>query len=597
MTTLPPALTLMPVGNLKGHFWVPAYQRGYRWRSGKDEEVEALLNDLHECANLPLGQSYCLQPVVVKERTRKEADPGPEDVPVGTYFELIDGQQRVTTLYLLYRYLLHTLEQGMPQFNLSYETRPKSAQFLLKDISNRIDETNIDYFHMSSAFAKIQEWFEAEWPDATARQEAAGDWVKRLGSQIKLIWFDAGQQEAIPLFTRLNAGRIALTNAELVKALLLADHGHADPIEQATRARQWDDIEHALHDDAFWYFLSVTKPESYATCIDLLLDLIAGTDRTHNDSFATFNWFQGQLTSKTQPSKTQQELWGEVWERYTQLRDWFEDRAIYHRIGWLIATGKKLSDVMKECLEKSEKSRSAFKTFLDGRIREQLAVTEQKFTDLNYEEHRKECEWLLLLLNVLSVDQLEHGNERYPFATHHQEAWSLEHIHAQAAQPLNGEKSWKEWLGDAKRTLDSLRLDANSDDGKTAKELEGKLDKVLASQPISTDTFQAIEQHVSSFLNQLNAASDLHALDNLALLSSDINSALGNRSFPAKRQRLLNSDKNGRFIPRCTRQVFLKYYTESGDQQLQLWSQADRDAYRGAIYEVVKDYLKSGQQP
>lgn len=523
---------LMPVGALSGYFWVPAYQRGYRW--GK-HEVEALLNDLHECAKLPIGQIYCLQPVAVKALTRAATDPYPEAVPVGeTYFELIDGQQRITTLYLLYRYL-HALGQGAPNFVLSYETRPGSTQFL-KMVSSRID----------------------------------------------LIWFDAGGQDAIDLFTRINAGRISLTNAELVKALLLADNGHADPIQQATCAGQWDAIEHALHDDAFWYFLSADKPESYATRIDLLLDLIAHASRTHNDSFATFETFQRELAQ----GRTQQDLWSEVWQRYTLLRDWFEDRAIYHRIGWLIATGEKLSIVMELCMQNAAQSRSAFKKLLDSRIRNRLDVTQQVFTDLNYEEHRQQCERLLLLFNVLSVDRLEHGNERYPFATHHKEQWSLEHIHAQAAQPLNGEAAWREWLSDARRTLDTLQLD-----DKQTEQLTDQLDKALANKTIGRNTFTKLEQDVSNLLNRLNAASDPHALDNLALLSCDINAALGNQSFPAKRRRLLELDNEGRFIPLCTRRVFFKYYTETTRQQLQFWSLADRDAYRKVIEEVVTPYL------
>ncbi len=569
---------LMPVGALSGYFWVPAYQRGYRW--GK-HEVEALLNDLHECAKLPIGQIYCLQPVAVKALTRAATDPYPEAVPVGeTYFELIDGQQRITTLYLLYRYL-HALGQGAPNFVLSYETRPGSTQFL-KMVSSRIDDTNIDYFHMSTAFAHIQGWFETRWPDVSERQHAAADWAQRLASQIDLIWFDAGGQDAIDLFTRINAGRISLTNAELVKALLLADNGHADPIQQATCAGQWDAIEHALHDDAFWYFLSADKPESYATRIDLLLDLIAHASRTHNDSFATFETFQRELAQ----GRTQQDLWSEVWQRYTLLRDWFEDRAIYHRIGWLIATGEKLSMVMELCMQNAAQSRSAFKKLLESRIRNRLDVTQQDFTGLNYEEHRQQCERLLLLFNVLSVDRLEHGNERYPFATHHKEQWSLEHIHAQAAQPLNGEAAWREWLSDARRTLDTLQLD-----DKQTEQLTDQLDKALANKTIGRNTFTKLEQDVSNLLNRLNAASDPNALDNLALLSSDINAALGNQSFPAKRRRLLELDNAGRFIPLCTRRVFFKYYTETTRQQLQFWSLADRDAYRKVIEEVVTPYL------
>ena len=71
------------VKDIKGTFVVPSYQRGYRW--GRDE-VTRLLDDIYE----NLGKNYCLQPVVVARRGD------------GSY-ELIDGQQRLTTLMLLLR--------------------------------------------------------------------------------------------------------------------------------------------------------------------------------------------------------------------------------------------------------------------------------------------------------------------------------------------------------------------------------------------------------------------------------------------------------------------------------------------------------------
>lgn len=73
------------ISEISGNFIIEAYQRGYRW--GKDEVVR-LLEDINE---IPDGQKYCLQPIVVKN--------------VNGVYELIDGQQRLTTLYLIMKYL------------------------------------------------------------------------------------------------------------------------------------------------------------------------------------------------------------------------------------------------------------------------------------------------------------------------------------------------------------------------------------------------------------------------------------------------------------------------------------------------------------
>ena len=108
------------VGDIQGHFFVPDYQRGYRW--GKTE-VETLLNDIYEYGSKPKkteNDNYCLQPVVVRN--------------LGDKFELIDGQQRLTTLYLIYVFMNKVSNGFMsePKFTLSYDTRNESADYLKK---------------------------------------------------------------------------------------------------------------------------------------------------------------------------------------------------------------------------------------------------------------------------------------------------------------------------------------------------------------------------------------------------------------------------------------------------------------------------------
>ncbi len=103
-SNLSATLGLKPVGEISGRFLVPAYQRGYRWGAA---EVRALLDDIWANGDKP----YCLQPVVVKHRD-------------GNEWELIDGQQRLTTLFLVFRYMQR---EGVPSieapYAIHYETR------------------------------------------------------------------------------------------------------------------------------------------------------------------------------------------------------------------------------------------------------------------------------------------------------------------------------------------------------------------------------------------------------------------------------------------------------------------------------------------
>src|SRR5690554_6292067 len=124
-------IKLCSVSELFGkHFFIPAYQRGYRWEM---RQITDLLKDILEFqkkANsraLGLGEFYCLQPLIVLYREE-------EDI-----WEVVDGQQRLTTMYILLSYLATRGDYGIPPelFYIEYETREKesySSKEFLKNI-------------------------------------------------------------------------------------------------------------------------------------------------------------------------------------------------------------------------------------------------------------------------------------------------------------------------------------------------------------------------------------------------------------------------------------------------------------------------------
>ncbi len=128
------------VGLKDKNFIIPSYQRGYRWG---EREVQALLQDIWDFAQMQ-NQSdfYCLQPVVVKNNKEK--------------YRIIDGQQRLTTIFLIIKLL-----ENKNFFNISYETRPNSTNFLqnIQDKTQKEVE-NIDFYHFHKAYEVIQVFFD-----------------------------------------------------------------------------------------------------------------------------------------------------------------------------------------------------------------------------------------------------------------------------------------------------------------------------------------------------------------------------------------------------------------------------------------------------
>ena len=272
---------LKTIGELFGtRFFVPNYQRGYRWTQ---QQVIDLLNDIKEF-NEERDGFYCLQPLVVKQREEdtlnkiREAN-NLEEVKnlLKGDWEVIDGQQRLTTIYIL----LTCFGVSCP-YSLEYETRKSSAEFL-KNMDSYDRNVNIDYFFMAKAKESVTMWMQEQFGTDENNKKS---YLKKLKGKVKFIWYETTEEDPIKVFTRLNIGKIALTNSELVKALFLNSSNFSNSIQlrQQEIAGEWDKIEYALQNDEFWMFLH-NKGYDRPTRIDFILDLICKQNALNINEF------------------------------------------------------------------------------------------------------------------------------------------------------------------------------------------------------------------------------------------------------------------------------------------------------------------------
>jgi len=554
------------VGLVEGKFYIPSFQRGYRW--GNDE-VTRLLDDVHSNGT----KNYCLQPIVVRRR---------EDS-----FELIDGQQRLTTLFLIYKYM-NISSSGFldePKFTLVYETREKSEEFLANiELSKK--EENIDYWFMCNAYDTIEKWFANK-----DKKSTLTNINKYFDENVKIIWYEVDESEdSIALFTRLNIGKIPLTSAELVKAMFLSrdNNPDMDREKQEEISLQWDNIEKSLHNDSLWYFLTNRSNSKYQTRIDLVLDLIAGKPADNKEKYFTFFYFDA--LNKIQKLS---EIWKEIQHTFLILKDWYEDHELYHKIGYLIASNTKslhgifaLSNIQKEGIGITKKQ---FKEELDVYIKQSIFIS-TNYSELSYEKAKDyaRISKLLLLFNVESVRQNGEQTQWFPFEKFKFQnsgkvSWSLEHIHAQESEGMQKQDDWKEWLRLHIPSIVSLG-DGNDE---LIVEMKGACDK----ERLERLDFEDIQQKVIQKLSTQGNTEYMHSIANLALLNMSDNAALNNSTFDVKRNAIIEMDKKGQYIPFCTKMVFLKYYTPSGSNQLHFWGQPDRVAYIKAINSILKNYI------
>jgi hypothetical protein len=581
------------VGKISGQFVVRAYQRGYRWGN---HEVEQLLNDVVESR---AHESYYLQPVVVKR-----IDDG--------RWELVDGQQRLTTIYLILQYIQSEVRSAQAHYELEYETRPGSQQYL-KHPDAAGSKENIDFFHIHQASECVRKWFESQGDD---RAQAAIDFHSDLSKRVKVIWYEAPEEtDSIDVFTRLNVGRIPLTDAELVKALLLtrSKGKSGGPGRSLEIAAHWDVIERDLRSPEMWAFVT-GDAKGQPTHISLLLDAIADRlekERQKSQAAAEVPQPQpergGQVGERT-PFHTFETLrksieddpdyfWTQVVDLHSLILGWYDDRDIYHKIGYLVTVGYSLQQLVELA---SEKTKKAFMTLLDDRIRTSLDLSESEVGDLLYDSPK--CKQVLVLMNVETIRRMKDSSERYSFQAHASGKWSLEHIHAQNAEALTTQEQWAAWLKLHRKALEGM---PNGDDGhrQLAARIDAELERFNQQQAITGLTFRELEQELRNIFaatptsggGQVDA---IHSISNLALLDSGTNSALSNSVFEVKRRHVLERDRDGAYIPICTRNVFLKYYTTEGAQQIHFWGTPDREAYLEAMKGQLSPYLEpEAQQP
>lgn len=225
---------------------------------------------------------------------------------------------------------------------------------------------------------------------------------------------------------------------------------------------------------------------------------------------------------------------------------------------------------------------------------EQSVKINDNYADLNYENKSDYAKItrLLQLFNVESVRQNGAQTQWFPFDKFKMNngamsEWTLEHIHARNSQGLIKQEDWREWLKLHIESLRSLKLNNSELD-----ELIDEIDAQLSKSTIDKSNYENLVRRTCEFLSAENDVDYLNTISNLALLNRSDNAALSNSTFDVKRNEIIKLDKEGKYIPYCTKMVFLKYYTPSEDNQLHFWGQKDREAYILSINRVLKNYIK-----
>ncbi len=518
----------------KMRFFVPAYQRGYRWT---EVEVKALLDDICDFKDQNGKLGYCIQPLITKRC---------ED---GKY-EVVDGQQRLTTIYIFMKLLQEIMPKSLPLFTIEYETRKDSAAFL-NSLSPETCENNenIDYHFIGCAYKAMHDWV-ADKVKAGKGDESTiiPDLNNKIKNSVFFIWYELQENcDPIEMFSRVNMGKIPLTNAELIKALLLnSENFTSEPPEkrQTEISVSWDKIEQELHHDSLWYFLNdLNERAADETRIDMIFRLLA---KEYNDRFDLnlnesqplfpFSVLFAFLIQAKDKEKAVEKIWRDTEIKFEQMRSWYEDYNQYHLIGYLLSQGRTVSKIQELISGKGKKQvlkalrdeikkdypKELAKSGSDGEIYndDDNEDVQPDGEELLYGHDNRKIKRVLLMFNIAVLLCESDRQTRFPFDIFKKRKWDLEHIHA-TADPSD-----------------------DPDD----------------------------------------------SLGNLTLLNSHINQSYKDKPFDEKRQIIIECEKKGDYIPLCTRNVFLKYYTHD-IQNVDLWDDNDKRDYIEAIKQTLEKFI------
>ena len=553
-------LCLKTIENFRDfHFLVKDYQRGYKWT---EVEVNQLLNDIDEF-QLQEG-FYCLQPIVIKADNDKK--------------ELIDGQQRCTTIYLILQYL------GQDLFDISYQTRKQSAEFLTKIatlgisgewndwVASYSEKDNVDNYHFFQAYRTIQDWFAEKSEDKKSR------FLEKLLSKTKVIWYEVtGEIDSIELFTRINSNKIPLTEAELIKALFLIALTDTSTQREWVVAQQWDKIENELEEDEFWYFITANTPP--ATPIDYIFSLseVVKKQEKYKGEYPNFNAYYNAYKNTENKKQWVETQWNEVRNNFLTLKEWFKDFEYYHLVGALIHLGYNINTIFD--LKLQSNSKTAFKEALKAEFAKIIGSFGNNLENVYYSSGKERK--ALLLFNIISILQSEEKAYRFPFNKFKTMNWDIEHIHA-IATDTNNKAVQKAWLRENKEYIS----------GTLRKEIE---DILLSPKEIEEEKLSSLVEKVTNELSEKGFDNEnIDEISNLTLLDSGTNRSYKNIIFPLKRMRIIEEDKKGTFIPLCTKNVFQKYYTPKAND-LSIWSKEDKENYRQSIITTFNTFVNNGK--
>lgn len=551
---------------------IPYYQRGYRWRKS---EVEALLSDIN---NEPDG--YCLQPIVLKGST------------------IVDGQQRLTTITLIRKYL---------------DIEDSVARDLLEADRNGIDKHFIEESKDAIAYAFSPE------NHLNDRIQDKVAFIDKL-NKCRLILCRLGENEnEEDVFMRLNAGKIPLSSSEILKSYYLTAEKHKDECDGFLS--KWLGIEETLQLDAFYYFFSHDDKKKseryYSSRMDFLLEIYLihkgliekEEDRWEKEFDKRYELspiFAFTIIHKNDIPAN--DLIDSLENFINVMKLIYDNTELYNLYGFVSCSSCDLLLLLSEISVKNKND------MLKDMARATIKRIDKESLgglDFNIPYQKGMIKDILLLYNA--IRSTEYGI-RFDYNAYRNDNYDLEHIHARSE--LKQKRDLQDFCNEVIREykdkdcpkefleeFEAFCNDYKEEDSDEQNKLElwenciwvldcnGRVERTADD---SSSTIGWRYFFPNGYSDDPADSWRFTSIRNLCLLSASVNRSIGNRSFAEKRRRVTEEFLKGAHLPVVTAEIFSVFISNENYKttDVPVWGRILGDNYLEDIVNTISGYLK-----
>lgn len=573
----------------KMNYNIPEYQRGYKWRI---EQVLKLLKDI-DGFNIDENNKdkfYCLQNITIVKKN--------------DYYDVIDGQQRLTTLFIILSYLqkYYKDEEIQLKNKLKYSIRKESEDFLYKYIFesdiNYIKEKDSKYFYNENFDNKfdsqdvfhfaLAKYIIIKFLEEKTDEEKIEFYKKLLENVIIIVnEVKSGNEENI--FRNLNSNKVPLAEQDFIRAIFITRCKEDNKTEKISekRLRIGYDIDNMniwwSKSSVYKYFNRFSKSYKGDNSISLLYNLFFQCFNFKIDNKKYKSLFDYLDNNNKEVNYTLKD----ILRFHNTMVDWYKDYEIYHLLGFISITKQnKITDIWNKWEENI--SRDAFIKELKNMIKLDLDIENrlEEYTNTQticYTNNEIPLVKLLVLMDIIKI--LKNGEKnfvRLPVEYFSRYNEDIEHIFSKTP---NKETTIKEAKENIENIIKLVKENKNT-------ELNKFKNKIIKNE--DTENLNDIG-FLEDYKQLILSIPIINSIGNLVLLNSSVNRGYGNSEYEIKRNEIVSlyeSNNKYKYIRTHTWTIFTKSFYSNESKNLNDWTIKDIETTAKYIRDSIEDFFK-----